>query len=96
MEAPVSRSGASPYTLDSRIRTVEPPRLTRTIWRTDWLSKPPDQFGSPKRSGNGAIRALPHPPAHRTGSRRCCVAAAGEAVAVVARSVATAAAGSAR
>jgi hypothetical protein len=48
--------------LESRIRTAEPPRLTRTGWRTEWLSKPPDQFGVPKKSGNAAIIELDQVP----------------------------------
>jgi hypothetical protein len=72
--APVSRRAPVPYTLETRIRTADPPRLTRTGCRTDWLSKPPDQLGVPKKSGNDAMTELDQAPAARSEP-----AAAGEA-----------------
>src|SRR4030095_9100968 len=54
--APARRSGVAPYTLDSRMRTADPPRVTLTTCRTDWLANPSsDQFGSPNSGGDAVI-----------------------------------------
>jgi hypothetical protein len=58
IDAPASRSGVSPYTLDSRIRTLVPPALIRTTWRTDWSVNPPGAHVSPIH-GSACIGCMP-------------------------------------
>jgi hypothetical protein len=80
MEAPVTGSGVEPYTLDSLIRTVDPPRVTLTTCRTDWLANPSrDQLSGPcpKSGGDAAIIEAVHAPVQRL-SRRCVSALASD------------------
>lgn len=57
--APARRNALVPYRFDNRMRTREPPTLTRTICRTDSSAKPlSDQFG-PNRAAVGCCGAVP-------------------------------------
>jgi hypothetical protein len=87
--APASRSGVTPYTLDSRIRTADPPRVTLTTCRTDWLVNPSsDQFGRPNSGGDAVVIDVAHAPVQRPSDRSVSAAAGATATTINATVVA--------
>src|SRR4029450_5094558 len=77
--APAIARGVEPYPLDSLTRRADPPRVTLTTCRTDWLANPSkDQFVGPcpKSGGDAAIIEAVHAAVQRL-SCRCVSAPAG-------------------